>query len=80
MRSDTNARWFLMLGLEQHAACSHHVLADVLKLRMKTTPRKGGSWSCLLPAWCTQARNWVVPGHGDFTLRLEEFVMANDGR
>mmetsp|Transcript_2426 Transcript_2426/g.6180 ORF Transcript_2426/g.6180 Transcript_2426/m.6180 type:complete len:1385 (-) Transcript_2426:794-4948(-) len=25
-------------------------------------------------------RGWVVPGHGDFNLRLEEFVMANDGR
>lgn len=28
----------------------------------------------------TNVKSWVVPGHGDFLLRLEEFVMANDGR
>ena len=27
-----------------------------------------------------RARAWAVPGHGDFSLRLEEFVLGKDGR
>ncbi len=28
----------------------------------------------------TRDKGWQVPGHGDFTLRLEEFVKCDDGR